>query len=120
MITCVQFHPLIEKFQSCLTASEDGKVRLYDLSSSRLVACLDGHFSSVTSVEFVNFAAADSRYGHALSASRDKVLIVWDLTTFAKVKTVPVYESIESCFILGHLLTGHANQLDQKCVMHFK
>lgn len=67
--------------------------------------CMEGHFSSVTSVEFINLASDsnDSNFNYAMSTSRDKVLIIWDLKTFAKVKTIPVYESVESCLMLSRL-----------------
>lgn len=71
-------------------------------------ACMEGHFSSATSVQFINLATDtdNSDYNYAMSTSRDKVLIVWDLKTFAKVKTIPVYESVESCLMLSRLFSA--------------
>lgn len=106
VITCCQFHPEIEKVQTCVTGSEDGKVRLYNLNLSKLEACFDGHFSSVTIVEYINYKEGDKGYNYLLSASRDKVIIIWDLKNCSKVQTIPVYESIESCLVTSKFLKG--------------
>ncbi len=51
-----------------------------------MIACLEGHFSSITCLEFVN------NNSYLLSSSRDNVVIVWNLNQFQSIKTIPIYE----------------------------
>ena len=106
IVRCVQFHPLIEQKQTCVTGSEDGKVRVYNLNTSRMEACLEGHFSAITCLEYINYADELGAYEHLLSAARDKVIIIWDLKTLAKCRTIPVYESLESVLMLNRLVSA--------------
>lgn len=106
VITVCQFHPLIERFQTCVSGSEDGKLRLYNLNTSKMEACLEGHFSSVTCVEYINHTEAEKDFNQLLSTSRDKVVIMWDLKKLEKLRTIPVYESIESVLLVRQLLTS--------------
>ena len=48
-----------------------------------------GHFSAVT-----DLAVAPGNWS-LLSAGRDSVVIMWDLRSFAKLATFPVYEVVE-------------------------
>ncbi|RNA33216.1 transducin beta 3 [Brachionus plicatilis] len=92
IIRSIVFYPDIQSKQQLVTGAEDGKIRVYNLNNSQMVACLEGHFSTVTSLEYL--------HGDKLiSSSRDKVLIIWNLESFTKLKTVPVYESIESILV---------------------
>jgi len=104
VVTFCQFHPLIEKFQSCVTGSEDGKLRVYNLNTSKLEACLEGHFSSITNGQYINYTEESHEFNHLLSTSRDKVLIIWDLKKFEKIRTIPVYESVESFLMVREFL----------------
>lgn len=106
IIRCVRFHPLIEekRMLKCVTGSEDGKLRVYNLGTSELTACLDGHFSAITCFEFINYIDSDRDYNYLLSSSRDKVMIVWDLKNYSKIHTIPVYEAVESFQLVGSLL----------------
>lgn len=61
-------------------------------------ACLDAHFSSITCIDYIKNGSV---YDRLLSGSRDKVLIIWDLNTFTKQRTIPIYESIESFLLLN-------------------
>lgn len=106
IITWCQFHPLIQRFQKCITGSEDNKLRVYDLNSSKLEACLEGHFSAITHAEYINFTENDKDFNYLLSAARDKVIIIWDLKTFTKIRTMPVYESIESFLMVKSFLSS--------------
>jgi len=104
VITFCQFHPLIEKFQSCVTGSEDGKLRVYNLNTSRQEACLEGHFSAVTCAQYINYTEEDQEFNQLLSTSRDKVVIIWDLKKLEKLRTMPVYESVESFLMVRQFL----------------
>lgn len=91
-IKCVRFFPDLNVKQQCVTACDQGKIRVYDLNTSKMDALLDSHYSSVTCIDYL-----DS--DRLLSSARDKVIIIWDLKTWTKQRTLPIYESIEA-FIL--------------------
>lgn len=65
---CAKFYPDVHKKQEIILGGDDGKLRVYDLNSSRIVGTLEGHFSVVTSFEYIGKDA-----DRLLSASRDKV-----------------------------------------------
>lgn len=77
--------------------SGDCRIKLWDLSSKKLVGLFEGgHVSIIRGLEI-------TRDGLKLvSGSRDKVLIVWSLSESAQtggnqiLKTIPIYETIES------------------------
>lgn len=75
-----------------ITCCDDLVVRVWDLYASKenqLVAELKGHLNSVTSLCVCN--------DHLLlTSSRDKTVILWDMTTGQQLKTAVVYEAIES------------------------
>jgi WD40 repeat protein len=56
-----------------LSASNDKKLKLWDLDSGRQLRTLEGHSDSVTAV------AVTPDGSRALSASRDNTLKLWDL-----------------------------------------
>lgn len=92
IIRSIVFHPNIQTKQQLITGAEDGKIRVYNLNNSQMEACLEGHFSTVTCLEYLH-------EDKLISSSRDKVLIIWNLESFTKLKTIPVYESIESVLV---------------------
>jgi U3 small nucleolar RNA-associated protein 13 len=102
IVRCVRFYPQIEQVQQCVTGGEDGKLRVYNLRTSNMDACLEAHFSSITCFEYI-YNETSARYDKLCSSSRDKVIIVWDLQTFTKQRTVPIYESIESFLMLSQV-----------------
>ncbi|EGE06063.1 small nucleolar ribonucleoprotein complex subunit [Trichophyton equinum CBS 127.97] len=72
------------------SGSEDGKIRIWDLSKRKSAASLDSHVSVVRSLSF-------SRSENTLlSASRDKTIIIWDATTWDCKRIIPVLESVEA------------------------
>jgi U3 small nucleolar RNA-associated protein 13 len=93
-IKCVRFYPDLNAKQQCITACDQGKIRVYDLNTSKMDALLDSHYSSVTCIDYL-----DSN--RLLSSARDKVIIIWDLNTWAKQRTIPIYESIEAFILVG-------------------
>jgi U3 small nucleolar RNA-associated protein 13 len=83
-----------ENLMHVYTGCEDSKIRVYDLNTSEMIACLEGHFSTITCFEF-----SESKR-QLVSGSRDNVVIVWDLQTFKALRTIPVYESVEAIVFL--------------------
>ncbi|DAA75268.1 TPA_exp: Uncharacterized protein A8136_2019 [Trichophyton benhamiae CBS 112371] len=77
------------------SGSEDGKIRIWDLSKRKSAASLDSHVSVVRSLSF-------SRSENTLlSASRDKTVIIWDATTWDCKRIIPVLESVEAAGFLS-------------------
>jgi len=87
----IHFHPskllVVIGFQS-------GGLFLYDLTNSKQVHQLQGHYSSVTGLQILPGGK------ELVSAGRDKVVIIWDLESGAKRKTVPVAASVEGLYHL--------------------
>ncbi|KAL2299100.1 hypothetical protein Nmel_014716 [Mimus melanotis] len=110
VVHLVEFHPDISRLQ-LFSSSMDYKIRIWDLSSSKCVALLDGHFSAVTSLAFAD-------RNTLLSSGRDKICMVWDLDTRQSKRTVPVYETVEAAVLLPE--EGDFSQLGvKKQGLHF-
>jgi U3 small nucleolar RNA-associated protein 13 len=111
-----KFHPSIDVKQQCISGSEDGKLRVYDLNTSKMSACLEGHFSTVTCFEYVKQSETEmiNEYNRLLSSSKDKVLILWDLIGYTQLKTIPIYESIESFLICSQLFENASAELEKE------
>ncbi|XP_006024069.1 transducin beta-like protein 3 [Alligator sinensis] len=111
VVHVVEFHPDISRLQ-LFSSSMDYKIRIWNLTSSKCIAVLDGHYSAITSLTF----AADGNT--LISSGRDKICMVWDLKTRAAKRTIPVYESVEAAVLLPE--DGDFSQLGmQKQGLHF-
>ncbi|KAL8707925.1 MAG: hypothetical protein Q9220_007145 [cf. Caloplaca sp. 1 TL-2023] len=77
------------------SGSEDGKVRIWDLSRGKAVATLDSHVSVVRGLGY------SSSIGALVSASRDKTAIVWDAQTWAPRRIIPTMEGVEGVGFVG-------------------
>ncbi|XP_065062722.1 transducin beta-like protein 3 isoform X3 [Rhopilema esculentum] len=93
VVHLVQFHPDPTKLM-LFSSSADSCIRIWDLSTSTCISTLKGHYSNVTSLSFFE----DNE--KMISAGRDKVVILWDLATRKSLKTIPVYEAVESVIVL--------------------
>eukprot|EP00959_Pyramimonas_sp_CCMP1952_P125284 2619299-Pyramimonas_sp.AAC.1 len=94
VVISVLFHPDARKLL-LFTGSDDAELRVWDLATRSPLATLDGHFSAVTGLSV-------SPCGQVLlSAGRDKVVNVWNLQTYKKAGTVPVYEALEGIAIVS-------------------
>lgn len=94
VFSVVKFHPEPSAAR-LFGAGDDYHIHVWDLLKSTLVSSLEGHFSVVTDLAFIG----DGR--HMLTSSRDKVVILWDTEALKSLKTIPVYESIESLIPLS-------------------
>ncbi|KAL9962409.1 hypothetical protein ACROYT_G031510 [Oculina patagonica] len=93
VVNLVAFHPNAKVLQ-LFSATDDCKIRVWDLKKSRCVGVLESHFSVVTSLAF-------SHSGQSMiSSSRDNVLNVWDLSNKKVLKTIPAFEGVESVVTL--------------------
>eukprot|EP00794_Sanderia_malayensis_P012111 gene12111-13362_t len=93
IINLVEFHPDSSKLQ-LFSVAADCKIRIWDLTSSKCISLLEGHFSQVTGLVFLD------DHQHMITTGRDKVVIFWDLSTRRSLKTIPVYEGMESVMLL--------------------
>ncbi|OJJ44678.1 hypothetical protein ASPZODRAFT_144637 [Penicilliopsis zonata CBS 506.65] len=88
------------------SGSEEGKVRVWDLTKRKSIASLDSHVSVVRAL---SFSAAENAL---LSASRDKTVIVWDVRTWKTRRIIPVLESVEAAAFVadsGFCMIGGEN-----------
>lgn len=85
-----EFNDELLVFGTC----DDYQIHIWNLNLSNHVGALKGHFSSVTSIVFTEDKAK------MLSASRDQVVILWDLITYETIRKIPVFEAVESLFLL--------------------
>ncbi|KAL2833439.1 WD40-repeat-containing domain protein [Aspergillus cavernicola] len=95
----------IEAFRLA-SGSEEGKVRVWDLSKKKSIASLDSHVSVVRGLSYSPTENA------LLSACRDKTVIVWDMRTFKTRRIIPVLESAEAASFVaegGLCLVGGEN-----------
>ncbi|KAJ0989940.1 hypothetical protein J5N97_008296 [Dioscorea zingiberensis] len=92
VVTSIMFHNDPNNLL-LFSGSDDACVRIWNLQSKKCDAVLKEHFSPVTSL-------ALSEDGNTLlSASRDKVVNIWDLHDYS-FKTVPTYEMVESICVI--------------------
>ncbi|KAL8999307.1 MAG: hypothetical protein Q9169_001852 [Polycauliona sp. 2 TL-2023] len=77
------------------SGSEDGKIRIWDLSKRKSIATLDSHVSVIRSFEF------SASHNALVSASRDKTIIVWDADPWGIRRVIPVIEMVESAGFVG-------------------
>lgn len=94
VLSVVVFHPDIKRLL-IFGAADDYVIHVWKLSTGNLAASLKGHYSAVTCVAFTTDG------NRMLSSGRDKVVIMWDVTTFTSLKTIPVYETVESIILLA-------------------
>ena len=93
IVTGVRFHPDAQRLL-LFTTSDDTDIRVWDLVTHKCVATLDAHLGTAPSIAF----APDG--WTMLSAGRDKIVNVWELRTYAKIKTVPTFESLEGIAVI--------------------
>ncbi|KAL8730420.1 MAG: hypothetical protein Q9166_004058 [cf. Caloplaca sp. 2 TL-2023] len=72
------------------SGSEDGKIRIWDLSKRKSIAILDSHVSVVRGLNF------SARLNCLVSASRDKTSIIWDAQTWDTRRVIPILEAVEA------------------------
>ncbi|XP_068631819.1 transducin beta-like protein 3 [Battus philenor] len=93
VFTIVKYHPDTSK-HTIFGAADDTKIRSWNSKSGKELSLYSGHFSKVTSLLFT----PDGE--HMVSSGRDRVLILWKINEGKPLKVLPVYESIETAFLL--------------------
>lgn len=79
------------------SGGENGKIRIWNLNTSKTIAILDSHVSVVRNLDF------SPQQDTLLSASRDKTIILWSTDTWEITKVIPALEVLEAG---GFLLDG--------------
>ena len=97
VICVLAFHPDLEQHLLCV-AADDNKIYCWNYISKELKFALSGHFSKITSVAF----GPDNKT--LISASRDKVLILWSIESGSQIRVVPTYECIEGVVAISSQL----------------
>ncbi|XP_055954342.1 transducin beta-like protein 3 [Patella vulgata] len=93
VICALAFNPSKSRLQ-LVSAADDNMIRIWDLVTSTCVNEIQAHYSTVTSLVFT--PDGDTMY----STARDSVVVTWDMKEIKVLKTVPVFERIESLMIL--------------------
>ena len=78
------------------SGSEDGKIRIWDLTKRKAIANLDSHVSVVRGLDY----SVDGNI--LISGSRDKTVTIWDARTWKSKKVIPILESVEAVGLLNH------------------
>ncbi|KAJ3186655.1 Transducin (beta)-like 3 [Gaertneriomyces sp. JEL0708] len=98
VVSCVKvFHDEDENGNErfwVLSGSEDTTIRVWDLLESRPKAVLEGHVSVVREMVITE----DGKW--LVSCGRDKVAMLWSLSTMEAHLTLPVYEGLETVGLL--------------------
>lgn len=94
VISVLEFHPNSEK-SLLFGAGDNTKIFGWDITTGQEKIILSGHFSKITSLNFHE----DGNY--LISSGRDRVLILWDISTGTSIRVLPVYEGIEGIFMIS-------------------
>lgn len=87
VFSCVAFAPKFSDQDYHLYGSaDDYSIHVWNLVTSERIAKLDGHCSKVTAIRFTR----DNQ--SILSASRDKLVIVWNSTNHQMIRSIPIFE----------------------------
>lgn len=76
------------------SGSENGKIRVWNLTKRKAISTLDSHVSAVRALHY------SQNQNLLLSASRDKTVILWDTRSWQAKKVIPILESVEAAGFL--------------------
>nr|XP_033329429.1 transducin beta-like protein 3 isoform X1 [Megalopta genalis] len=93
VVSVLDFHPDNQK-NLLFAAGDDLKIYGWNILSGIQEIAFLGHFSKVTSLSF------HDNGDYLVSSGRDKVLILWNITSQSPIRVLPVYEEIEDAFII--------------------
>lgn len=93
IILCVIFHT---RELLLATSGDDGAVILWDLVTKKRRVAFNGHVSAVTAL-----AWTPDHWG-LVAGGRDSVVTLWDVRTNEKVRTIAVFDAVETLVVLPH------------------
>jgi U3 small nucleolar RNA-associated protein 13 len=85
-----EMHDESARVVALASGSEDGKIRIWNLNTSKTIVLLDSHVSVVRSLDY------SSQQDILLSVSRDKTIILWSTNTWKLTKVIPALEVLET------------------------
>lgn len=91
VISVVIYHPIDNVL---FATGDDTKINSWGMENGEIKFVYNGHFSKVTSIVFHH----DNK--NMISTGRDKVIILWDVSKGVSVRTIPVFETLESLIAL--------------------
>ncbi|XP_018044138.1 PREDICTED: transducin beta-like protein 3 [Atta colombica] len=94
VVSVLEFYSNNEK-SLLFGAGDNTKIYGWDIITGQEKIILSGHFSKVTSLSF------HENGNYLVSSGRDRVLILWDISTGTSIRVLPVYEGIEGIFIIS-------------------
>ncbi|KAI4489039.1 hypothetical protein M0804_004537 [Polistes exclamans] len=109
VISVLAFHPYKEKL--LFGAGDDMKIYGWDSGTGQQKILLSGHMSKITSLSFHDNGI------NLVSSGRDKLIILWDISTSKALHKLSVNEGIEGTFIVekkylsSNFLTTDANSI---------
>lgn len=90
-------------------SGDDGNINMWSTENGKLRRTFSAHCSKVTSLCF----HYDNK--HFISAGRDKILVLWNIDSDSALRTIPVYEAIESVVSLPEIFDlPHKISVDKK------
>lgn len=101
VVSCIEFYEKNPDEEFLFCSGGDDSIHIYDLLSSKRVSKLSKHCSTITDMKFTNDR-------HILiSVGRDQIAVLWDISKESSdgsfgsvVRTIPLFESVESLVIL--------------------
>ncbi|CAO1348795.1 unnamed protein product [Diamesa hyperborea] len=108
VVSVIKFHPGAFS-NTVLAAADDANILAWNYETREVTKKFAGHISKVTSISF------HKSQKYFVSSSRDKVLILWDYENEKQMRTIPVYEGIESSLVLPYgLVLPNGIKLDDE------
>lgn len=89
IVGCIEFSSA-----GLICSGGDGIIHIFNLETSLRTTKLTTHCSTVTQIRVIPDA------DRLLSVGRDKIAVVWNLSDGSVVRTIPIYESVESMILL--------------------
>lgn len=89
VVTVVKFHPQVDKYR-VFSGSVDNTVKIWDLQRRKCLHTFTSHMGAITAIEISTCGT------YMITSSRDKVINIHHLLEKSLIRTIPLYESIES------------------------
>lgn len=99
IVGCIEFSEN-EKGDILICSGGDGIIHVFSLETSQRILKLTTHCSVVTDLKLT------LDHEKLISIGRDKIAVVWDLSEGSVIRTIPIYESVESMVVLGAEIFG--------------
>lgn len=111
VITTIEFLETPEA-ELLFCSGGDDCIHVYDLKSSKRLAKLSKHCSTITDIKFTIDKSK------LISIGRDKIAVVWDISKLGDksfgtpLRTIPIYESVESLVVVPSDIFSSLIRLD--------